>query len=152
MSPTQTVPTAEVIVQKKKVYNLDTCEKFTKENKVTFQPFTAENVIAGALEKLGGDKGKLTDLINDAFRRDILMDRSSIPLAENECPVGIVNMFTKNYLPMFSKEKDKATQRAKAIGFVRGLPQLMDALKTFAQSVMAEGSDVPDDEDGEDGK
>lgn len=149
VTPSATVSTEDIVV-KKTVYDLASFEKKTLEKTVKFTPVSVENAIAEGLQRVNGDKEKLAEYINDGLRRAVLLDRSQIELTETQCPVGIVNGFVKNFLPMFAKEKTKKDQRAKAIAFVRGNEGLLTALKTYAAAVLAAGAEVEDDDtDGE---
>lgn len=146
---TPTLPTeVEKVAVKKPYYDLATFERKVKEVEVNFTP--AKDV-AEILSRMGGDASKLVEAGNSALRRDVIIEgRKDVVLGENEVPVGIVQGFVKNFLPMFAKEATKKAQRAKAIAFVRGSADLMNALKVYSAAVIASGAATEADEDDDD--
>lgn len=134
---------------KKRVFDLDKFERVTLEGKVEYKSVTS---LPEAIERIGNDQARLIELLDAALAREAKREAKKNMVTNGNVGnatvvTGFVNTFSQmapfNVMPETTPEERQAKRQA-IYAFIKGIPQIMDGIRSAAVNGLDTEEDDPD--------
>lgn len=147
---TNAMPAPEMIVVKKRAFDLEKFENVTLETKVA-KPAAPANMNE-ALAAVGGDASKLLELVAVGLRRNLIAETKKSLGTDQENIVfnrKAINTFVNLFraVPPYKDVQDRKEQTGKILGWIKGQPELLAALKAAAAAPVEGGEEGEEEEE-----
>lgn len=153
VTETATVSNVEEIVVKRRGFNLDTFERESLENKISFTHLPKDSFLEELNNRVGGDSAKVYDLVNYAAKRFAVLNGKNILQPDPEkqpnwipsaaTVLSFINTFRG--IPPYVAIGDRKKQTTAIVAFLKASPAVLEALKTLAKTA-AEAGEVDEEE------